>query len=524
MNNPEQSREAIGKNENFRIQTSRKIEEYLREGLPVAEMAQILNAKDFVGVERRKGKEFTHFRVKEYVDSLIARGSELQLPEQIIQSNEVILPPDQGEIQQAVTGKNKLEKPKYIPRTQFLMEVLSDMQIPYSVISGRNDPNMVRKLSYQTFVLQGESKIIMVNNEEGNATYVIRNVENPTENWGHYSKMTKQQLQELESRVVQINYSNDPTKWKERLRTKLSKEAEQIKKPRNTKKIALHGLDDLPEGWKSASDLAHDLGVDFSVIKKELDGLGIEDKTQCFRNKIGRAHNYISPEAIRAITSKINGRADVPDGWKTLGQLADEMGLDISTIHRKLGKYEKNNPEGVKIFKSRKTNHMIQCISPELVQVLTDEVKNRGQYEKIPDNWMSLKALSRKLGKDRTSVVGMVNKFRKNHPEWFHSFLVNNNIAECVSLNLIQEIEEEISLTSEIPDGWKNSHEIFMDLKKVNPSIIYFDVYNFVHDYVESHGNQFVRSLRKNGKLLKFYSPSVIDAVSKAITKLKSED
>jgi hypothetical protein len=61
MMNREQGREH--QIQDFKLSINRKVETYIRKGLPVEEMAQILDAQEFVGEEKSKGKAYTYFIV-----------------------------------------------------------------------------------------------------------------------------------------------------------------------------------------------------------------------------------------------------------------------------------------------------------------------------------------------------------------------------------------------------------------------------------------------------------------------------
>ncbi len=582
MNNPEQSSE-IGKREDFRMKTSKQIEGYLHEGLPIFEMAQILNARDFVTREVKKGKEFTHFKVKEYVDDLISKGMNLRLPDQIIQSSKVILPPDQGEIQRAITGENKFEKPKYIPRTQFLMELLSDMQIPYSVVSGKNDPNMVRELSYQPFILPENSRIVMVNNEEDNATYIIKDIENPIENWEDYSGMTKQQLQELEGRVDKIVYPGDEVKWKDDMRIALLKEVEIKKKSKDAQEINAPILSERPLGWPSARgasrqlhvrrakfislsekylkanpelsgefgnreyyspDLisimkkevlpfaesgwrskrktAKRLGVDISTIERRMDKMENKSSTKVFRPLRGRAAEHIGPELFNELDSAINSRDASSMKGETVDDLSRRLGVSRSFIDRAVKKYTTSRPDWVKRSENVASAKRLDA---ELIDIIESKAFEYLKYPEIPDKWISVEALAKKLGINRKTLKRMLEEYMEDHgSEWFGKFRVKSNIAECVGPELAKNIENTIESIGEPEGGWKTAHECYLELKKTDDSISLYAFYEAVGKYEANNpdSNSFGLRRRKGMQIYMFYSPQAIEEILNTIrTKRK---
>ncbi len=574
MNHPEQSNE-IGKREDFRMKTSKRIEGYLREGLPVSEMAQILNARDFVTREVKKGKEFTHFKVKEYVDDLISKGANLQLPETIIQSGELILPPDAGEIQQATTGENKFEKPKYIPRTQFLMELLSDMEIPYSVVSGKNDPNMVRKLSYQLFILPENSRIVMVNNEEGNATYIIKDIENPIENWENYSKMTKQQLQELGDKIEKLPYLGNVDSWKQEVKSLLlqdsnfdrkkydrgaelglnelldngwgsaKKIAIQLKIDRDAfismaekhlennptlmrefggkkyynpdilKKIEAEMLPFPPDGWKLISQVARDLGIDFYTVEniaKKIEGDGWKLKGR-FRSKTSLlGSTYLSPDLIDKITTALSYQEDISSDWESALDISKRLKVDKNTVIDRLKKYDDNSGEDIKKLQKVKGQGLAFYASPKMSRIIKEEILKPREHDKLPEGWFTIKSMANRIGVSESLVSKMAGSYRSTNPEWFGEFWKKNISVQCFSDELERKIEADIGAVEYAPEGWKNSNEIYKELKREGESISFSFVHNIFKAYESKNpGTDDIKIYRnKRGQVANYYSPEAI--------------
>lgn len=143
---------------------------------------------------------------------------DLSMPKDIVVSNSIILPPDHGEL---FTGSGRgIEAKKIIPRSRYLIEVLTGLGLSYSVHEGQNTPNMMRGLSYQAFVIPQVNKIIFINNEEGNATFLVHDImkDDVDGELQFYTALTKDQLKALgPEKVSVVQFDKTPDQWKEEI-------------------------------------------------------------------------------------------------------------------------------------------------------------------------------------------------------------------------------------------------------------------------------------------------------------------
>jgi len=149
MSEQELSREQIDR----RQELEKKIFQLLsnRPGLRLQELVEILDAEEFL-VHVKGGLQF---KFKEYSNLLLEKeektGVKNILPTDVIEVDKVIIPSRGGEIL-AGSGEG-LEEKKIIPRTRYLMEVLSELGLEYKVETGKLDENMFRSRGYQIFVI-----------------------------------------------------------------------------------------------------------------------------------------------------------------------------------------------------------------------------------------------------------------------------------------------------------------------------------------------------------------------------------
>lgn len=226
----ERQREAVA------FEVSQRIFELIRNN-PKSNLrviAEMLGATKFLSTidGGRNKAPVLHFDVKGFVGELKSQhnlNATLLMPEIIEKTTNTILPPDPGEIE---TGSGAgIEAKEIIPRSRYLVELLSEMNIPYQVHSGTNMPNMMRALSYQAFVLPTLNKVILVNNEEGNATFIVHNIS--PENLKIVTELTKDQLKQQDN-VDVIIFNKPVNEWKQDIASAIMRESAQ---PSFNKKI-----------------------------------------------------------------------------------------------------------------------------------------------------------------------------------------------------------------------------------------------------------------------------------------------
>ncbi|MFA6547488.1 MAG: hypothetical protein WCT11_00910 [Candidatus Magasanikbacteria bacterium] len=252
-------------------EVTKKITALMQPGVPLQTVAELLIAQKFLKYEKVLHQSpVLQFDVKGFVEELkrekqLEKFNKINLPEatSVHQTGSIILPPDSGEI---ITGSGEgIETKKIIPRTQYLMEILSEMGLKYEIYDGQNTPDMMRSLSYKAFVVEDIHKMVLVCNEEGNATFVVHKLnEGEKDDWGNYTVLTKDQLKELKKeKISQINFDCTSEEWKEKIKIYLTDshliDIPPIDKPTptdttpRTPEQALQILKEAMEKWKVGS-------------------------------------------------------------------------------------------------------------------------------------------------------------------------------------------------------------------------------------------------------------------------------
>lgn len=212
-----------------------KIKDLLSQGMSLEKMAEILGmeAEDYIETIGRRSKQkgaVVRFDASGFRKKIVANlaCNEIALPDEYIYSDKTIIPPDLQEIKKN-DGDGEWREKEVIPRTRYVMELLSEMKKRYRVYDGENAPGMIRDLSYKGFEVEmgeGVKKMILVCNESENATFIIHNIEEAVE---EYFKKTKNQLGELHDNglVSRVEYRfKDGAEYKKFLMIKLLSDGE----------------------------------------------------------------------------------------------------------------------------------------------------------------------------------------------------------------------------------------------------------------------------------------------------------
>ncbi|MBU0731440.1 hypothetical protein KKC88_01000 [Patescibacteria group bacterium] len=409
-------------------------------GLHLPDIAKLLGAEEYlVQTEAKKkgGVPGIRFDITSYIKERVKQGKleAIRLPQHIEQINEVIIPPDEKEI---ITGSGAgWEKPKFIPRTEYLMELLSELETDYDVVIGTNTPEMMRGESYQVFLLLDFNKIVFVNNEEGNATFIIHHLE-PEDSWEDYSDLTKDQLKQFTESglVTRIIFQGDSEEWKIKIEELILKPFEQ----RVNNEYA-------PKGWKTNYNLVKLLDSVTSRIER-ITNKYRTDHPEWFKNyklKSGPAREHFAPELVKLIIKEIEEEIPPPQGWLTNRQTAEKIGITHRTAKKWADKLREGNSDWFKFYFFRGKN--IEFYAPELITKLKEQKEGLSNVE---EGWIHNYELSKSLGVDHSVTRQKAEKYRAEHPEWFRK--IGRSIYYAPKL--IQILIDEIGNWQEIPAGW----------------------------------------------------------------------
>ena len=303
----------------------------------------------------------------------------LKLPDQIERTGKTILPPDEGEITRG-SGAG-IESKKIIPRTRYLMEVLADLGLDYHCENGINLPNMMRSLSYIAFTIPEIQTLVLINDEEGNATFIIYNIdETEQNNHDYFIGLTKNQLKELgEEKVAAIKFDRSLDEWKKEIKNFLTSKPEQkIGRKQSARKEITRTREKAPEGWMNARGLSEIFKRSWLTIKRIIntyrqsnpEWFGMYDEAA------GKNVEHYSPKLIEVIKKELEGRKKAPEGWMNIYGLSKILGRNEFTIKKIINTYRQSNPEWFGMYDGadrQNTEHH----SPELIKLITEQINQK---------------------------------------------------------------------------------------------------------------------------------------------------
>jgi hypothetical protein len=485
----------------------------LQKGTRLADIVEILDAKEFLEqIENKKGQPpVDHFNVDKFIEKRSREKRRVALPEEYIKLDETILP--SSEMEMRIGTGNGFKEAGIIPRSTMLMEILAELGLKYSVIEGKNDPRMVRKLSYLIFDLPSARKIVLVNNEEGNATFVVHKVQ--AGEWQDYAKKTKEELYELPYFLVSsIRYPDKSregheNRWKNEIKELLIKGPKHSKLSTDSELISTP-----PEGWKLTKYLAAECQTDESTLKKHFEKYrkNHPDWFKIFKHPVqGTRFEYLSPQLCETMIEKFHNLA--PTGWITLRALAIEVGITPKTVQNFMEKYRVTNPDWFKKYRHEKKLDQ-ECLHPDLAE------KIRSHYEKIKEKkpkegWMTVRGLaeSGRISISDTTLRPIVEKYKAEHPEWFKIFRNEmGNERMYLSPKLIGELIDKY----EIPEGWV----LPADLSK-SFGVSYHAIYNHIEKYRTTHPEWFKTYKDSRENEHEYFSPELIKILADEYKELR---
>ncbi len=456
----------------------------LLEGAPLREVAEMLGAEEYIEGEVGSG---IRFNVKAFADEQLGieeeKGSSqsrthrvpLLPPEKFIKTERVLLPPGRGEI---IAGSGKgLEEKRIYPRDRAFIEVLSEMKEPYSVISGVVRPEMMRRQTYRAFILKNRQKIFFINNEEGNATYVVHGV--TANDWSEYAGKTKDELREVKNIEV-INYPGNLSDFQLLMRS-----------------VILTELESLQEVGENDDEITSsaDQG-DVSTIAGELIG---------DRSAVG--------EEMLSLDNKIEGKRFSPEGWMTITNVQEEIGKSYRWITRIADSYRDTHPEWFVEFLNKQGRER-EYYHPELIALIKQE--QFSLPSQAPDGWLNRGSLVERHKKSHDFIRSLVEKYRESHPEWFGEYLGDaGRSVEYFHPDLVAIIDKTMaSLPDAPPEGWETQGSLVVDLKTTHHLVT-----KLADEFRTSNPEWFREFINDLGHVNEYYHPELVHLLRVKIEK-----
>ncbi|MBU0731441.1 hypothetical protein KKC88_01005 [Patescibacteria group bacterium] len=485
-------------------------------GVHLPQIAQILGAEEFlVQTEAKKkgGQPGLRFNISGYIKERVRQGKleTIHLPKHVEQTDKVIIPPDEIEI---ITGTGAgWEKPKFIPRTEYLMEILSELETEYDVVIGTNTPEMMRGESYQVFIMLDLNKIVFINNEEGNATFIVHHLE-PDESWEDYSNLTKEQLPEFEKSglVTRTIFRGEVDDWKKRILDLLN----QPFKSDDSERQEDESSQKIDENWKTIGAIKEELGVDFDTVKK-LANQERDKHPEWFitTKKRGRpSYEYLAPELIEIISTKIQERVEPKKNWLSAAQLRKELRSNNKIINYLISQYRKDYPDWFEIAFSGSGE--IEYLAPELCDLIRKKIED-SRY--IPENWISRSQLLKEFNITNAKTIENVAKKIEGYDKSTYdryALIGKRKLGTYYSPELAEKIREVFLNQDSPPENWITVSSLAKSL-----DVDYKVIKKLSNEQLEIDSEGIKEIKLSSGRTATYISPELIKIFSEKISAIE---
>ena len=149
--------------------------------------------------------------------------------------------------------------------------------------------------------------------------------------------------------------------------------------------------------------------------------------------------------------------------------------------------------------------------SEEVMRIVVTMME--GRAEPAPEGWMARTPLATKLGLGKETVNEMVDKYRQQHPEWFHKYLDDKNrINEYYAPELVALAEEKVATRKYAPQGWITAGTL---AKKTSASRS--KIFGIADKYRNEHPEWFEGYLDKSKHSYEHYSPELVQKIQSEV-------
>lgn len=532
----------------------------LQSGMDIEEIARMLDAEQYLYQKTKKGHTATGLNAQNYLNTEARKPQPIKLPEHTTKLKDTILPPDEGEI---ITGSGAgWEEGDPIPRSRYLQELLTELGLEYSLIDGTNTKNMVRRFSYKGFVIPDANKLVMVNDQEGEATYIIHSIEeggNPEEVVKRFKKSYWRAHPELASVVEwRSEFGMTPDEWKAAMTEEFMVTEEELARRAaysRSQMLKTLGVDKLrflrmaepfrtsnPEWFvdiqgrefyhrdlleqlldvKAAEDkmeaAADDITMSALVRELETTKEIVEELVAQFpedvsehryerrRPKYGGMYEYLSSTLADFIRGQFRKQFEVPTDWIALKTCAKELGIGRETLGFTLQLYAQRYPDDIKIIKRERLTYTY--ISPKLKEIIRTETE---QVQRPGDDWASLSALAEEFGVSFDTVQHALVPYIESHAEEIRiQGIHRGKKTTYCSPRVIELLRKDFSEAEQLV-GWMTANELAEDLGCDLKAL-----QNIIRFYQKSYP-EFVKKVP--GKKAHYLSPEMINMCRKIISE-----
>ncbi len=224
-----------------------------------------------------------------------------------------------------------------------------------------------------------------------------------------------------------------------------------------------------PEGWETNKKISQELKSSQQYISKLVNEYRESNPEyfKIFKDKSGKLREHYSPGLIAVIERSLSDQPEAPSGWMNTSQLANSLDVKFVMVQKIADSYCKTNSEYCKDFTNQK-RVLCKYYSPQLVEIIKDEIKKFKDVPNAPEGWENNRALWIKFKSNAYATNKIADQYRQTNPEYFDFFKDRSGrVLEYYSLELVEIIKKKLEKNiniQEAPENWKTKEELSKEL------------------------------------------------------------
>lgn len=277
----------------------------------------------------------------------------------------------------------------------------------------------------------------------------------------------------------------------------------------------LGSLDNAPEGWLNRNDLALKISKSFPYIDRRVESYREEHPEwfRFYRSQRRGSIEFLHPDLVNIIASEVKTLMVAPSSWSTVRSLQLELGIQWDTLKRIIEPQREEHSEWFRSFIVGKTGHVREFLSPELILVVTNKVKN--QYVESPEDWITISELSEILGGDLKVLRRRIESIKPGLEGEYGSYRRDqSHLLEFYSPDFVDELKKSFPKLEQAPSGWHLKTAVRKNLK-----VWWYRLEDSLKEIRSIHPEWFKVYVDTNGVPREYFSDEALDELRKGLVK-----
>ncbi len=388
-------------------------------------------------------------RPKNIVDALLppapietdsSTGQEDDTELDILHTDDTLVPTDGNH---AGIQKKEDEAPfkekETMERVKMLIDFLHEYGIEsnqYTILKGKNKPNMMRKESYTLVMIPSLQSMVLVCDEVENTTFVIRDLpEDPSE----YYDLTKDELKSHPKVARQINWSNKKN-WTEKILDALTDPNDTFNKKEIKKEfltleqlkqaVQATGVNNIEKyhkarkdnpDWPSAPGTHYDSWIDWLDLfgKERIEFLTLESLKQAVHEASVDSYGEYKEAQKNHPDWPCSPNATYKDkGWVDWPNLFGKERVELLSLEDLRQAVRNEGVESPKKYKKTRKNHPEWPSNPNKIYKKKGWIDWPDLFGKERKKFLTLETLKQAVHEASVDNKSKYLKAQKDHPEW----------------------------------------------------------------------------------------------------------